>query len=268
MRLNFFINFLNTGWPAPTERKLLMDLEQGFEITRAQWDWIGSIITIGCAISCLPIGYLMQKFGRKWTMLSLVVPFVVGWALLIWAQNVAMMISGRFLIGLAGGAFCISAPLYSAEISEKEIRGIIGTFFQILINVGILFVYCIGPFLSVFWTNITCASVAVLFGVVFFFMPESPVYLITEDRIDDARSAFKWLRGSHYDPQREIEDIQEENEIRKQNQRSFGELISSKASKIAVFCGFGLCFFQQMSGINVVIFYATRIFEVTKLYTF
>lgn len=242
----------------------MTDREQGFDISPGQWDWIGSVITIGCAISCLPIGYLMKKFGRKWTMLTLVIPFLVGWALLIWARNVAMMISGRFLIGIGGGAFCISAPQYSAEIAEKEIRGIIGTFFQILINAGILFVYCIGPYISVFWTNITCGAVAVLFGVVFFFMPESPVYLVIEDRTDDAKKVYKWLRGDHYDPQSEIDAIKEEVEETQRNQIPFGQLIKQRASKIAIFIGFGLAFFQQMSGINVVIFYSTRIFDVSS----
>ena len=199
-------------------------------------------------------------------MLALVIPFIGGWALLIWATNVAMMIAGRFLIGIGGGGFCISAPQYSAEIAEKEIRGIIGTFFQILINAGILFVYCIGPYISVFWTNITCGLVAVLFGVVFFFMPESPVYLVIEDRIDDAQEVYKWLRGDHYDPQSEIDAIKEDIEETKRNAVPFLQLARQKASKIAIFIGFGLAFFQQMSGINVVIFYSTRIFDVSHFF--
>lgn len=78
-----------------------------------------SIIQVGCAVSCLPIGILMNIFGRKWTMLSLVVPFLIGWALVIWAQNFTMLVIGRFVIGLAGGAFCVSAPQYSSG-EEKE----------------------------------------------------------------------------------------------------------------------------------------------------
>ena len=117
--------------------------------------------------------------------------------------------------------------------------------------------------MSVYWTNIICGLVAVLFGVVFFFMPESPVYLVIENRIDDAQKVYKWLRGDHYDPQSEIDAIKEEIEEINRNQTSFGELIKLRASKIAIFIGFGLAFFQQMSGINVVIFYSTRIFDVS-----
>lgn len=94
-----------------------------FDINQSQFEWAASIITIGCAVSCLPIGIMMKKFGRKWTMISLVVPFMIGWVLVIWAQNLAMLLSGRFMLGLAGGAFCVSAPQYSSEIAEKEVRG-------------------------------------------------------------------------------------------------------------------------------------------------
>lgn len=216
-------------------------------------------------------------------MISLVVPFTIGWALVIWAQNFIMLMIGRFLLGLAGGAFCVSAPQYSSEISEKEIRGIVGTFFQVLINGGILFVYVIGAFLDIFLTNIICAIVPLVFGLIFFFMPESPgnkmlcwvelfislnrfiflVYLVIEKREEDARKSFNWLRGQKYDPQSEIDDLKAEAEEAERNKVSFGKVLKQRATKRALLIGFGLMFFQQVSGINIVIFYATQIFEVS-----
>lgn len=191
-----------------------------------------------------------------------------SWLLLIFATGFWMLFTGRLFLGLAGGAFCISAPQYSAEIAEKEIRGIIGTFFQLLINGGILFVYVIGPdwlFTQVVWTNVVCAGVAVLFGVIFFFMPESPVYLVIEDRLDEAKKSYKWLRGEHYDPQGEIDELKEELEEAKRNQITFGEAFRMRSTKMAMIIGFGLATFQQVSGINVVIFYATDIFESAQI---
>ena len=96
------------GWPAPASSRLIGKHERYFPIDEGQFGQIASIITLGCAISCLPIGFLMKKFGRKWTMLSLVITFTIGWGLVIWAQNFMMMMIGRFVIGLAGGAFCVS----------------------------------------------------------------------------------------------------------------------------------------------------------------
>lgn len=198
-------------------------------------------------------------------MIALVIPFLIGWGLLIWAQGFWMLVTGRFFLGLAGGAFCISAPQYSAEIAEKEIRGIIGTFFQLLVNGGILFVYIIGPFISITLTNIVCACVAILFGVIFFFMPESPVYLVIENRLDEAKSSYKWLRGSTYDPQGEIDELKAELEENARNSITFSEAFKFRSTKMAMLIGFGLATFQQMSGINVVIFYATDIFKAADI---
>lgn len=241
------------GWPAPAGGRLTVPGgdDRFFPIEGNQFEWAAAAITVGCAISCLPIGILMRMFGRKWTMIGLVIPFLVGWSLVIWSQNFAMLVVGRFMLGLAGGAFCVSAPQYSSEIAETEIRGITGTFFQVLINSGILFVYVIGAFMTVFWMSVVCGIVPLVFGLVFFFMPESPVYLVTEKRNDEAIKAFKWLRGQNYDPQSEIDELVMEVEENEQNQISFGETLKRKGTKRALFIGFGLMLFQQVCVINI-----------------
>jgi SP family facilitated glucose transporter-like MFS transporter 8 len=250
------------GWSSPAGPRLVKE-EQYFPISQNKFDLVASTFTLGCAVSCLPIGYLMNKFGRKWTMLSLVVPFMIGWILIIWAQNFAMLMIGRIVIGLAGGAFCVSAPQYSTEIAEKEIRGTIGTFFQLLIVTGVLFVYLIGPFMRLFWTNIICALIPLVFAAIFFFMPESPVYLVIENRDDDARSVLKWLRGSSYDPQQEIDDLKQDLAENDSSTVSLKDEFKKRSSVRGIIISVGVMLFQQMSGINVVIFYATIIFDVS-----
>lgn len=249
------------GWSAPATPRLV-DEGQYFPITASEMDWVSSIVTIGCAISCLPIGFLMNKFGRKWTMISLIAPFMLGWALVTFAQNFTMLLVGRFFIGLAGGAFCVSAPQYSSEIAEKEIRGIVGTFFQLLVITGILFVYTIGAFVTVFWLNIICAVIPLLFGLTFCLMPESPVYLINNNREAEAKNSFNWLRGSSYDPQDEVDILKQELLDSQRSQESVKVIFNKPANVRSVIIGTGLMFFQQVSGINVVIFYATLIFKV------
>lgn len=252
------------GWAAPAGPILVNGDDRYFEISSSQFDYVASIVTIGCAVSCLPIGILMERFGRKWTMISLVAPFMIGWVLVIWAQNLTMLLFGRFIIGLAGGAFCVSSPQYSAEIAEKEIRGIVGSFCCLLINGGILFVYVVGAYVSLFWTSVICAIIPLIFGISFIFMPESPVYLVLEERSDEAKESYKWLRGSAYNPRAEIDELQEEMDEKSNNKVSLLEVLQRKATQRALLIGFGLMFFQQTAGINVVIFYATFIFEVSN----
>lgn len=131
-----------------------------------------------------------------------------------------------------------------------------------MITIGILFVYAVGAGVNVFWLSIICGIIPLIFGVVFMFMPESPAYLVINDKSDAARNAYKWLRGNNFDSTEEIAEIQNEEEERKANNLSTKEALSRPASKRALVISFGLMFFQQMSGINAVIFYTTDIFNV------
>lgn len=80
----------------------------------------------GATCVCIPIGIMADKLGRKLTVLFTIIPFTVGWVLIIFTQNVAMLLVGRFLTGMAGGSFCIVGPLYTSEIAQNEIRGTLG----------------------------------------------------------------------------------------------------------------------------------------------
>lgn len=204
----------------------------------------------------------MQKFGRKYTMLSLVIPFTIGWALIIWAQNFTMMFIGRFLTGLSGGAFCISAPQYTAEIADVNIRGILGSFMELMITTGTLFIYIAGAGLNVFWLTVMCGLIPIVFAMVFIWMPESPTYLLEKGKEAKAHLAFKWLKGKQYDPSNEIEDLKVTLMEEKSSTRSFKEIISLRANQKALYVGIGLTFFQEFSAVHVVIFYATTIFDV------
>lgn len=249
------------GWPAPAGPRLIGENERYFPITQSEFDWIASIITIGLAFSCLPIGFLMNAFGRKGMMLALVVPFMIGWVMIIWAQNFVMMLIGRFILGLAGGCFCISAPQYSTEISEKEIRGILGTFFQVLVIAGILFVYVIGAFLPLFWTNVICSIFPLIYGAILILMPESPVYYMQKNREEDAVKSLKWLRGDFYDTKMEIEQLRSELRLSSEAPKiSKKKAFSEPAAIWSIVVVGGMIVVQQFSGVSVVLFFTTTIF--------
>uniref|UniRef100_A0A7G3AHF9 Facilitated trehalose transporter Tret1 n=2 Tax=Lutzomyia longipalpis TaxID=7200 RepID=A0A7G3AHF9_LUTLO len=221
-------------------------------------------MTLGAAAVCIPIGLLINLIGRKLTMLLLVLPFTLGWALIIWATSVPMMLVGRVLVGISGGAFCVTAPMYTGEIASKEIRGILGSFFQLMVTIGILFVYAVGHGVNVFTLSIICAVIPLIFGVIFFFMPESPLYLVTKDKIGKATESIKWLRGDKYDHNAELADLQQQiDEIRAQPV-SLAVAMRRRATIRALIISMGLMFFQQTCGINAVIFYTTDIFAAAN----
>lgn len=74
-------------------------------------------------------------------------------------------------------------------------RGAIGSLMQLFIVVGLLFDYCIGPYVPYMWLNTATAVLPVIFFGLFFFMPESPYYLLGKNDIEEAKKSLKWLRG-------------------------------------------------------------------------
>lgn len=249
------------GWTSPAQIPLVTNAEYGFTITDEQFSWIGSMANLGAALMCFPIGVMMKIIGRKWAMLSMVLPLVLGWALIIWASNVAMLMVGRFFLGIGGGAFCIAAPTYTAEIAQSSIRGTLGTFFQLMVTVGILFVYAVGAAVNVQVLSIICGVIPIAFGLIFFFMPESPHYYVEKTRYDDASKSLKWLRGSRYDERAEIEELKADDSKMREEKITFVQGFQQKSTIRALIISLGLMFFQQLSGINAVIFYTNSIFE-------
>lgn len=251
------------GWSSPVMYKLSLpnSTEYDFPISPTSKDWISSLINLGAAAVCFPIGLIMDVLGRKKTMLLLVIPFTIGWLLISFATNVGMLLAGRFITGVAGGAFCVTAPAYTSEIAQDSIRGKLGTYFQLMITVGILFSYVVGSYTSVFVFNILCLCIPLVFGVIFFFMPESPSYLVVKGRNDEARSALVRLRGDNYDVDTELNNLKFKAE-QSQNQRvSFLASVTKKTALKAILICYALMLFQQMSGINAVLFNTSTIFS-------
>ncbi|XP_014206598.1 facilitated trehalose transporter Tret1-2 homolog [Copidosoma floridanum] len=235
--------------------------EYELTVTPEDFSWIGSLMTLGAAAVCVPIGVLSDLMGRKLAMLLLVAPFTVGWLLVIFGSSVLMLDIGRFILGVSGGAFCVTAPTYTAETAESAIRGTLGSYFQLMLTAGILASYVLGPLLTIKMLSVVSALVPLVFFCVFFFMPETPVYHLRKGNVAAARSSLRRLRGPRYDVEPEIQAQQELMAEEERNRVSFAEAISSRAAKRGLLVGFGLMTFQQLSGVNAIIFYAGSIFE-------
>lgn len=251
------------GWTSPAG-PLMKDNGYGFPVSDEAESWVGSSLNLGAAAMCIPIGIIINYIGRKGSMLALVIPFLIGWALLIWPQNISMLIIGRAFIGISCGGFCVAAPLFIGEIAHKSIRGTLGSFFQLMITIGILFVYAVGYKANVVLLSIICGIIPIVFGAIFVFMPESPTYLVMKDNGQGAIKSLKWLRGQQYDPSEEIAELQNDAEERKTNSVTFGQAMSRKTTIRGLVVSMGLMFFQQVSGINAVIFYTNAIFEAAE----
>lgn len=249
------------AWTSPAEIRVVNETVYGFEVSAEQWSWVGSSATLGAALMCIFIGTIMDCVGRKAAMLLLIVPFSVGWAALLWPQNVYMLYFGRFAVGLAAGAFFAVAPVYISEIASNQNRGRLCSYFQLMVTVGILYAYVIGDVFGVFTFSVLCAIVPLLFGALFVFMPETPHYYCRQNKPSEAAKSLQWLRGENYDLMPEMLEISGTATVLEPNM--LNEL-QSPATKRAFIISLALMLTMQFSGINAVIFYTETIFEAAN----
>lgn len=249
------------GWSGPMEQPIVNGEAYSFEPNDDEWGWISSMLTFGAACICLPIGILISKFGRKICMLALMIPYLCGWGCIIFAFEVFMLFIGRFLVGAAGGAFCVTGPIYTTEIAQLDLRGVMGCFFQLLLVFGILYGFIVGGLCTPFVMNVACGVLPIIFLIIFIWMPETPVYLIQKGKDEQAQKSMKWLRGEGADFQGELNAMAAES---KKEKPSVGEALGRGSTLRGLFIGIMLMLLQQFTGINAILFYSTRIFEAAN----
>ncbi|XP_070506783.1 facilitated trehalose transporter Tret1-like [Chironomus tepperi] len=251
------------GWTSNLQHKIVFFSDYGFKVSELDFSILGSVLNLGAASICVLAGLMINHYGRRGTMILVLIPFILGWCLLITAINVSMLIIGRALLGMACGVCCVSCPVYVGEIADKEIRGKLGSFFQLLITTGIMFVYILGAYSSSQITSSVCGFIPVLFGVCIFFCPESPTFYVMRGKHDKAIKSLARFRDESADLYAELNYLIEEDELRRsQNVKA---ALRRKSSIKGMVIALGLMFFQQLSGINAVIFYTTTIFKDAKI---
>lgn len=166
------------AWSSPASPRLVAGHEYSFTVNDEQMSWIGSLLPIGAVMAAVPTSGIIAYVGRKWCIVSLIFPFSLGWALIIGAVNRFMMYFGRILLGFCTGAYFIAAPPYIGEISDKDIRGKLGSSFQLMLVVGAFLVYSVGPLLSVQRLSIICGILPFIFAFMLMFVPDSPTYYV------------------------------------------------------------------------------------------
>lgn len=253
------------SWTSPAlpmlKSNATMILDQ--PLTEDEGGWVGSLIAVGALIGTFPTGFLCDKIGRRWTIIGLGLPFIISWIMIVFATNVGVLYAARIFAGIATGGSSIAIPMYVGEIAESSVRGALGSFFQLLLTIGILFSYLVGTIVDYKVLGILSGIIPVVFMVAFFFMPESPTYLLKQNKSGEARKALEMLRGPEYDVDREISNIKEELDAANQNKASIKDLFSSRANVNALIIGLSLMLFQQLSGVNAVIFYTADIFKAS-----
>lgn len=239
-------------------------IQQVFDLNGFWHGFTVAIALIGTLAGAIISGKPADLFGRKKSLMAIAVFYTlsaIGSAL---AQNWELFLFYRFIGGLGVGASSVIAPMYIAEIAPAHLRGRLGTSFQLNIVGGILLSY-----FSNYWIAQTIeheawrwmlgveAIPAVLFFVLVFFIPDSPRWLVLKGRANEAGAILRKVGSPN--PEQELVEIEASIERKAGIKR---EKLFSESYRIPVALAILVALFNQLSGINAIMYYAPRIFEL------
>lgn len=252
------------GWTSPILPYLTSEESFLPELSENQISWISSLLALGAITGAIPAGKIADWIGRKWAIILTVVPFATSWLTLITTRNTISIYAARFVGGIGAGAACVLVPVYIGEIAQASIRGALGAFFPLLFSLGILFSYVAGAYCSYTIFNIVCCTILLPFVLGAPFMPESPMWLMRRGREDQVIRVLSILRGPHYDIIREKAILKDD--VNKTTKASGGikDLVGTKAGRRAAVACVGLMVFQQLCGIDAILFYTVNIFQAAN----
>lgn len=240
----------------------LLFIQKDFLLNSGVSELVVSSVLIGAMAGSLLSGRLTDGLGRRKVMLVISGLFIVGTLLASFAWGIVTLILGRIILGFAIGIGSYAAPLYIAEAAPFQWRGGLVTLNQLAITIGILSAYIVSYIFvdtqdSWRWMFLVGIIPAIFLAVGMAFLPESPRWLIKQQRLLEARKTLEYLRNSKHVEQ-EIQEIQKSLDHKT---IGFRELFAPWIRPVLLL-GIFLGFLQQVTGINTVIYYAPHIFQM------
>ncbi|XP_051155507.1 uncharacterized protein LOC127278043 [Leptopilina boulardi] len=240
-----------------------------FLVTDAHAIWIVSLYNVGDLIGALLNPLIIDRIGRKYTLLLSALPGLIGWCLIIFAKNYIHLYIARLISGISQGSTLNCLIIYLTEISERNIRGRLVNIMHIALNFGIFIFTIVAAFTSYHIFNISAASLIIFFLLLFQFAPETPYYYFLHDKDDDAIKCLMKLRGitSSEKLEGEIREIKIAIEEDRKNTKTiaFLELFSKNYNRKGVIIMFCMKMTQMLSGITPVLYNAEEILSHNNL---
>ena len=239
----------------------LQGVQRSFKLSALLVEVVTSWVTLGALAGSLAGGELADRVGRRKTLLAAGALFAVGAAVEALAPGVEVLVTGRLIVGFGVGVAAVAAPLYAAELAPAAQRGRFVSSYQLAITIGIFLSYLVDAAFAAAgeWRIMLGVSAAPAVLLLVAMMPavESPRWLAKVGRRDEARSAIVRARP-WTDPDIRLASI--ESSLREESGNASWREVFAPAWRRPLTVGIGLAVFQQITGINAIIYYSDKIF--------
>lgn len=236
-----------------------------FKLSTQLQEFTISVVLLGCIAGAACAGWLADRIGRRTTLLFAGLLFLVGALGSAFSSIESALLAARFVVGIGIGFSSVVAPLYISEAAPAPIRGALVSLYQFAITIGILAAYLIDYGLAAgsSWRWMLGLGVvpAIVLIVGMAYMPESPRFLFKIGREDAAKDV---LGRIHADERAEAEELQSIRDSLRAQRVGFSAF-ASPALRAALLIGIALAVLQQVTGINTVIYYGPRIFQMAGI---
>ena len=257
-RIYFFgaLGGLLFGYDTGVISGALLYIKDDFGLSAFEQGAVVAALLLGAMFGAASAGPLSDRIGRRNLVLSAAVIFTLGALAAALAPNTGALLAARFVLGLAVGSAALVVPLYLSEIAPTEIRGAIASLNQLMIVSGILAAFIVDAALASTgnWRLMlglaVVPSLILLVGMIF--MPETPRYLVSSGSDDEARDVLSDMREDHVVEQ-ELDEIREVEE--EEGHATLRDVFAPWV-RPALIVAIGLAVFQQLVGINTIIYYA------------
>ena len=233
-----------------------------FGLSEAGLGWTVSSLLFGCIAGVYLAGRAGDLYGRKKVLMLAAMLFFISAAGSASAHVLAFFIAARILGGLAVGIASIVSPMYIAELAPAKYRGSLVSLNQLAIVIGILVAFFSNYLLvdcgenNWRWMLLVMAAPAILLFFSLFMVPESPRWLVARHRNEEALKVLIKTSGEKF-AQIELKEIQQT--LKNQEESTYRDLMAPKIKPL-LFIGIILAVFQQITGINTIMYYAPKIF--------
>ncbi|KAM1245547.1 hypothetical protein ACFX13_037581 [Malus domestica] len=267
------LNSVLLGYDVGVMSGAIIFIQEDLKLTNVQLELLVGILSIVSLLGSLAGGKTSDVIGRKWTIALASIVFQSGALIMALAPNFTVLMIGRLFAGVGIGFGVMIAPVYIAEISSATARGSLTSLPEIFVNFGILLGYISNYVFSglpahISWRVMLGVGLipSIFLGFSLFVIPESPRWLVMQNRMEDARMVLIKTNESEKDVADRLAEIQQAagmaNDENYEAKAIWREIVNpNPAVRRMLITGCGIQCFQQITGIDALVYYSPTIFK-------